>query len=459
MKKSDVLTIKQLIDRDKLKLTEDYFTFLRYPSISSEPEYKAGMIDCANWLVDFLKKIHFDVTLWPTTGHPTIFATHLKAGPDKPTLLIYNHYDVQPVDPIEAWKHPPFSPTAEGDVVYARGAQDNKGQCFYVIQALKFLIERDGTLPINIKLCIDGEEEIGSPGLMGILPKKHKELKADYLAIVDLGLRDSSTPAITMGTRGIMTMDVEMTGSYGDLHSGMLGGIAYNPNHAMIELLASLRDSKGRITIPGFYDDVIDLSSEERALLSLHFDAESFTKETGILPVGGEIDYVPLERTWTRPTLEINGVTGGYSGAGFKTVIPSKASAKISCRLVPNQKPEIIGNLVANHLKKHAPKGVKLSVDVHPGSGCSVRASLDSKIVQASAKAYEIVFQKPCEYIFEGGSIPIAPALATASQSEIVLLGLGLTGDQIHAPNEHFNLSRIYKGIEIITALLERLSS
>lgn len=460
MPKEKKLTIAELIEKNKPQLVKDYFQFLQFPSVSSEPDYKNEVIACADWLVDYLKKMNFDVTLWPTTGHPTIFATHLHAGPEKPTLLIYNHYDVQPVDPLEEWKFPPFEPTIENGLVYARGAQDNKGQCFYVIQALKLLLERDGMLPINIKLCIDGEEEIGSPGLSGLLSGKQKELSADYLAIVDTGIQDPSIPAVTLGARGLVAMDVELASSHGDLHSGTQGGIAFNPNHALIEILASLRDSKGRVTIPGFYSHVVELSKKDRESLSLNFDQQKFIKETGINPIGGEEAYAPLERSWIRPTLEVNGISGGYSGSGFKTVIPSKASAKVSCRLVPDQDPEVMGKLVSDHLKKLADqKGMKMSVHIHAGSGKAVRAPLASKIVQASAKALEEVFQHPCEYIFGGGSIPIAPALAHASQSEIVFLGLGLATDQIHAPNEHFSMDRIEKGIKIIARILEHLAN
>lgn len=454
------MTISQLIGKNKPQIVKDYFTFLSYPSVSSEPEYKNEVLACADWLVSYLKEMQFDVTLWPTTGHPTIFASYLHAGSDKPTLLIYNHYDVQPVDPLEAWRSPPFQPTVDGDSVYARGAQDNKGQCFYVLQALKLLIERDGSLPINVKLCIDGEEEIGSPGLSALLSQKQKELRADFLAIVDTGLQDAAIPAITLGARGLVAMDVELTASHGDLHSGSHGGIAFNPNHALIEILASLRNEEGRVTIPGFYDHVIELSKEERTSLSLDFDPRHFTKETGIVPTGGEQAYAPLERAWIRPTIEVNGIIGGYSGPGFKTVIPSKASAKISCRLVPDQDPTAMGKLVADHLKKLAmEKGMTMSVHIHPGSGKAIRANLSSKIVQASAKAFEEVFNRPCEYILAGGSIPIAPALAQACHSDIVFLGLGLSTDQIHAPNENFSMDRIEKGIKIMARLFELLAS
>lgn len=431
---------------------------LSFPSISSEPQYKSETLQCAQWLMDYLKKMNFEVESWPTTGYPVIFASSMHAGPEKPSLLIYHHYDVQPADPLEEWLSPPFKPHLRNGQIYARGAQDNKGQCFYVLQALKFLQEHRGSLPINIKLCIEGEEEIGSPGLANLLVQKRKQLKADHLAIVDLGLRKATIPAITLGIRGILTLDVEVKGSHTDLHSGSHGGIVQNPIHVLVQLLAGLRDEKGRMTIPHFYQDIAELSKEELSQISFQFNASEYQKETGASPNGGEKEYSTLERAWIRPTLEINGIHGGYTGKGFKTVIPAKAYAKISCRLVPHQQPSKIGQFIASYFKDHAPQGVEVSVHLHPGQGKAVRVSPDSAIVKAFAKAFEDVFELPCEYIFEGASIPIVSELAEVSESETILLGLGLTSDQIHAPNEHFGIDRLKKGILIVARALEILS-
>lgn len=457
-KKSILPKIKELTEKTRDQWQQDYCTFLRYPSISSEPEFKQQVLECANWVVEHLKKIGFEVEIWPTTGHPVIFASHMKAGPEKPTLLIYNHYDVQPTDPFEAWQTPPFEPTLKNGDIYARGAQDNKGQCFYVMQALKQYLEIAGSLPLNIKLCIEGEEEMGSAGLSEIVQKKQKELNADYLAIVDLGLRDPKVPAVTLGIRGLLTMEVEMKGSTVDLHSGTHGGVVTNPIHALVALLASLRNEKGRVTIPGFYDDVVEMPLEERTNMSFTFDHSDYTKITGALATGGEKEFTAWERAWIRPTLEINGINGGYTGTGFKTVIPAVATAKISCRLVPNQDPHIIGELVANHLRQNAPVGMKISVQVRRGSGKAVRTNPNAKVVKAFSKAFEDVFGVPCEYIMEGGSIPIVTELAAASESDVVLVGLGLTTDQVHAPNEHFGLDRIEKGILIMSRAFELLA-
>lgn len=449
--------LRALYKKNESQALRDYFTFLKFKSISTDPEYAGEVFRCADWLFKYLQDIGFKVDLWPTNGYPTLFASHMGAGPDKPTLLIYNHYDVQPVDPLEEWKSPPFEPTVRNGQVYARGAQDNKGQCFYTIQALKALLERDQKLPVNIKLIIEGEEESGSNGLAKILDKHQQELKADYLAIVDVGLRDPNTPSVTLGVRGLVTLDVIVQGSSTDLHSGSHGGLAYNPLHALVDLLAKLRDDSGKITIPNFYKNVGPITEEEKAPLSLKFDLKQYESTYGIPPTGGEKALSPLERNWLRPTLEINGISGGYSGVGFKTVIPAKAQAKISCRLVPNQDPQKIGALVAKYLEENAPLGVKVEVHIHPGGGKAVRAGSSSKIVQAFARAFGEVFRAPCEYIFEGASIPIVTQLASVSQAEVVLVGLGLGDDQIHAPNEHFGLDRVERGFIIMARTLEIL--
>lgn len=449
--------IRQYYVEHEADILKDYFTFLKFKSVSSEPEYKKDLLDCVNWLEKYLKDMGFQTEVWPTKGHPTLFASNLKAGPDKPTLLIYNHYDVQPVDPIDEWITPPFEPIIRDGQVYARGAQDNKGQCFYTLQALKMLLKFEGQLPLNIKLCIEGEEEMGSCGLEGVLQEKKEKLKADYLAVVDVGIPAMNKPAVSLGVRGILTMDVTAECSSCDLHSGSHGGLAYNPIHALIELFGKIRDEKGRIKIPGFYDDVSVLSEEEKTLLALKFDEEEYFKLFGTIPSGGENEFSPQERVWLRPTIEVNGINGGYVGAGFKTVIPAKAIAKVSCRLVPNQDPDHIGRLVSKYLESNAPKGVKIKVSMHGGGGLAVRVKPNSKLVKCFSEAYKEVFNAPCEYILNGGSIPVVTKLAQASESEVIFVGLGLPDDQIHAPNEHFGVDRIEKGCLIIYRALQLL--
>lgn len=434
---------------------QEFFKFLSIPSISSEPRYKGEVRKCALFLYDKLKLLGFETELWETEGHPILFAKspHIEG---KPTLLIYNHYDVQPVDPLELWETPPFSPTIKDGQVYARGAQDNKGQCFYVLEALRNIKETKGAFPLNIKLCIEGEEECGSESLSKIISTKTKELKADILAIIDLGIPNLSTPALTMGTRGLMTFDIEVLNALKDLHSGSHGGLAFNPIHALVKILAEARDEKGQITIPGFYEDVVSSSEEDN--ISFDFNYEQYRKDFGIEPTGGEQSFSPLERNWLRPTLEINGIYGGYTGEGFKTVIPAKASAKISCRLVPHQSPQKIGYLIKDYFENKAPAGTKVAVHIHGEGGEAARSHLETLGVKAFAKAYKEVFGKPCQYIFEGASIPIIPKLAKASGSEPVLLGLGLPTDNIHAPNEHFGIDRLEMGAKIIIKAIHSMS-
>jgi len=445
------------IDSHDSQWLKEYQTFLSFPSISSEPAYQADLLACQAWIMNELKKMNFLVESWPTSGHPVIYA-HYSVSPSLPTLLIYNHYDVQPVDPLDLWLSPPFEPTEREGEIYARGAQDNKGQCFYVLQALKLLIDQTGTLPLNVKLCIEGEEEIGSAGLSKILDQKRKALKADYLAVVDMGLREAHQPALTLGIRGIVTFDVTLEGSKTDLHSGSHGGIVPNPLHALVQLLAGLKDDQGQVTIPHFYSQVKPLSPAEQQHISLDFDSTKYTEQTGAIPVGGEKNFSPLARAWMRPTLEINGLWGGYQGTGFKTVIPAQAHAKLSCRLVAQQKPAQIAELVSNYLKSQAPVGVNVSVIVHPGVGEAVHVSPNSYLVQMFAQALTEVYGRPCEYILAGGSIPVVSQLTQAAGGDMILLGLGLDSDQIHAPNEHFGIDRLKKGMLMMARAMQLLS-
>ncbi len=291
-----------------------------------------------------------------------------------------------------------------------------------------------------------------------MLAQKKKDFQADYLAIIDLGLRRAETPALTLGIRGLITLDVEVQGSQIDLHSGSHGGIVYNPIHALVKLLANLRNDQGDVTVPGFYEDVEDVPLTELSQVSFDFNVDDYEKQTGALATGGEVKYKILERAWIRPTLEINGICGGYTGKGFKTVIPAKAFAKISCRLVPNQNPSQIASLIANYLEEHAPPGMKVTTRKHMGQGKAIRVSPESKIVRAFAHAFEEIYATPCEFILEGASIPIVPELAEACGGETVLLGLGLLTDRIHAPNEHFGIDRLEKGMLVVAQAIEFLA-
>ncbi len=438
------------------ELLDDYLTFLTFKTISADKSLQSEMEKAALWLKEKLEESSLDVEIWQTEGPPVVFAKNLKAGPDKPTILIYNHYDVQPVDPLELWKSPPFTPTIENDLVFARGAQDNKGQCLYTIKAVKEFL-KNNPKNVNIKLIIEGEEESASHELSKLLPQKKEALQADTLAIVDLSLKNEERPAITLGVRGILTCDVVITGSHTDLHSGQHGGIAYNPLHALVEILSHLRDKEGRVMVPHFYDDVIPLKEEERKLLALDFDENEYMALFGAVANGGEKAFSPGERVGARPTLEINGLSGGYSGEGFKTVIPAKAFAKLSCRLVEKQDPKKIGESLKKFLIQLTPPGLGIDIKIHEGCGKAIRANPNSRGALAFKRAFEKVFQKPCESLLQGGSIPIVSELAEISGAEVILLGLGLPGDQIHAPNEHFSISRLKKGFSVIVEALKNL--
>lgn len=451
-------TLQEILQRNEKNAHKEYFTFLSFPSVSSEEIYKKDLLNCQKWLTKYIEEIGLKTEVWKTPVHPVIFASY-EVSPDQPTLLIYNHYDVQPSDPLPLWETPPFEPRVKDGEVYARGAQDNKGQCFYVLQALKTLFLRDGKLPINIKLCIEGEEENGSVGLEAILESKREALKADYLAIVDLGIPSKDTPAITLGVRGIVTMDLEVEGSNVDLHSGSHGGAVFNPIHALVKLLNSLRDEQGKISVPGFYDAIVEMNQSEKEQIDFSFNEEKYRTEFNAEASGGEKTLPAGIRLGLRPTVEINGIWGGYTGDGFKTVIPAKAFAKISCRLVPNQDPMKIGQLVKDFLEKQAPKGLRVKVNIHPGGGPSARSNPSSKVVKAFSKAYSEVFQKPCRFILSGASIPIVTKLSETSGAETVLVGLGLPTDRIHAPNEHFGLDRIEKGTLIMARAIELLAN
>lgn len=456
---SAITSFAQRFAEKRESIIGDYLDFLRFASVSSEPSYQEALHNCLTWLQQQLSALPFQQQVWEVEGrHPTLFATYDGAGPDQPTLLIYNHYDVQPVDPLEEWESPPFEPTIRDGQVYARGAVDDKGQCFYVLEALRALYERDGKFPINIKWCIEGEEEIGSVALSQIMGKKKAELAADYLLVVDVGVRDLQSPSVSLGVRGIVTMEVSCRGSSTDMHSGMVGGVVYNPIHALVEVLSKLRDAKGKVAVPGFYDGVKPVTEEERAVLDLAFDAAEFRKTFAAEATGGEQEFPPMERACLRPTIEVNGIWGGYTGPGFKTVIPATASAKLSCRLVPGQDPANIGQLVSKFLIANTPPGMVITPKVLPGSGAAVRADATSPLVTALSKAYTEVFGKPCTCSLTGGSIPIGAELAAISGAQILLVGVGLSSDKIHAPNEHFGLDRLEMGYLIIARAIELLA-
>jgi acetylornithine deacetylase/succinyl-diaminopimelate desuccinylase-like protein len=455
---TQILTqLKDWYRKNEKKILDDFFTFLRFPSISTDVAYKSDVLNTANWLCQYLKEIGMKAELWQTSGYPVVFATHLTDDPKSPTILLYHHYDVQPVDPLDLWKSPPFEPVLKGNAVFARGASDNKGQCFYTITALKGFLELAKEAKVNIKLFIEGEEESGGVGTFEILEKKKEALKADHLLVVDAGLREAGEPAVTLGVRGILAMQLECKNSKIDLHSGSHGGIALNPNRALVTALAQLWDRKGRVQVPGFYDDVIEPTQEELEEFDMRFDLKKYQESFGVKAFANEQGSSLPQSNLLRPTLELNGIGGGYTGHGFKTVIPSKAIAKISCRLVPNQDPERICDAIAHYLRTQLPEGIELKAEFDHGAK-AFRSSPSAPIVKISARAYEEVLGSSCHYLLCGASIPIVGALTEASGAETALIGMGLDEDDIHAPNEHFGIDRFENGVYLIAEILDRLS-
>ena len=388
------------------------------------------------------------IKVCPTAGYPIVYGEKI-IDPAKPTVLVYGHYDVQPADPLELWHTPPFEPTLRDEKIYARGACDDKGQFYMHVKAFELMMQTD-TLPCNIKFMIEGEEEVGSNNLGLFVEANKQKLKSDVVLISDTSMLSMENPSLETGLRGLSYLEVEVVGPNRDLHSGVYGGAVANPATILCQLIASLHDEHNHITIPGFYDDVLPLSEADRAALNkAPFDLEDYKKDLGVNDVWGEKDYTTLERTGTRPTLEVNGIWGGYTGEGAKTVLPSKASAKISMRLVPNQQSDKITQLFTEHFQKIAPSYVKVKVSAHHG-GEPVVTPTDSVAYRAAQKAISESFGKEPIPTRGGGSIPIVALFEKELGIKTVLMGFGLDSDNLHSPNEKYDLANYYKGIETI---------
>lgn len=444
---------QEYFEKHEKKILEDFFSFLKFQTISADPAHKKDIESCSQWLASFLKEAGCSVEVWKTPINPVVFASHQATSANRPTILIYHHYDVQPVDPLELWKTPPFEPTVIGKDIYARGVSDNKGQCWYGINAVKAFLEIGKKEDLNIKVIIEGEEEVGSEGLFHVLKEKKKFLKADYVAIIDAGVPSLKEPAVTLGFRGIITMDVECSGSNVDLHSGQLGGIAYNPLRGLVEVLAKVWDKDGKVTIDHFYDGITKQDSKELMELDVKPLIDSFELKA----LHHEKGFTSLESNWIRPTFEINGLSGGYSGPGFKTVIPSKACCKISCRLVPGQDPIKVGEYVKHFLQKNIAKGFDLKVELHHG-GEAYRTSARGPFASKIKQAYEDVIGVEAGFILAGGTLPIATKFAEMTGGETIGMGYGFDDDYIHAPNEHFGIDRLKYGFMTVGSLLELLA-
>lgn len=440
---------KKYLHDHKDRFLEELLELLRVPSISARSENKGDMERCARLVQDRLLKAGAGkAEVYPTEGFPIVYAEKIK-DPALKTVLVYGHYDVQPPDPMELWNSGPFEPVIKDGRIYARGSADDKGQFYMHVKALEIMLQTN-SLPVNIKFCIEGEEEIGSPNLARFV-KAHKDLlKADVILISDTAMISLDTPSIDIGVRGLSYIEVEVTGANRDLHSGVYGGAVANPITILARMIASCHDENNRITIPGFYNEVVEVSPAERQKMAqAPFDEAAYKKELGVTALWGEKGYTPTERTGIRPTLELNGIWGGYTGEGSKTVLPSKATAKISARLVPNQSSARITQLLLDYFRSIAPAGVTVKVMEHHG-GEPYITPIDSKAYQAAAAAIKATFGKDPVPVRGGGSIPICSLFEQELGVKIVFMGFGLDSDNLHSPNEKFELANFYKGIETI---------
>ncbi|HTM66879.1 MAG TPA: dipeptidase [Flavipsychrobacter sp.] len=439
----------EYLSGNKQRFLDELLDLLRIPSVSADSKYKGDVARCAEAVKENLLKAGCDeAEICPTDGHPIVYGEK-NIDPAAPTVLVYGHYDVQPADPLELWHSGPFEPVIKDGKIYARGACDDKGQMFMHVKALE-VMNNTKTLSCNVKFMIEGEEEVGSNNLGKFLESNKEKLKADIVLVSDTSMISMEHPSIETGLRGLAYMEVEVTGPDRDLHSGVYGGAVRNPINALCEMIASLHDENNHITIPGFYDNVQNLTDEERkALNAAPFDLEEYKKDLDVKEVWGEKGYTTLERTGIRPTLDVNGIWGGYTGEGAKTVLPSKASAKISMRLVPGQNSEDIAELFTKHMEKIAPSSVKVKVTAHHG-GEPVVTPTDSVAYKAASKAIQTSFGKDPIPTRGGGSIPIVALFESILGLKTVLLGFGLDNDNIHSPNEKFDVANYYKGIETI---------
>ncbi len=446
MPPSTVDRVLQTVDSRRAESLEGLREFLRIPSVSTQPDHKPDLVECAQWLAGQLRSFGLKPEIAPTAGHPVVLARN-DHKPGRPTVLFYGHYDVQPPEPLDLWVSPPFDPTvrkneAGTDAIYARGAVDDKGQVWCHIEAIRAW-QQNGGIPVNITLVLEGEEEIGSKHLGDFIVQRKDDLKADIAVVSDTGQFARGWPAITYGLRGIIGLEVTLTGPDHDLHSGMYGGAVPNPANVLCELLATLHDAHGRVNIPGFYDDVAELTPREREEFArLPFDEREFQKELKLNDLYGETGYTALERRWARPTCDINGLTSGYQGPGGKTIIPSKASAKITMRMVPSQNPDKILAEFKKTLRERCPKGVTIEITGEGGSP-GIVVPIGGRPMELAAKAIERGFGKKPVFIREGGSIPIIALFKQALGLDTLLVGFGLPDDRVHSPNEKFDLDAL----------------
>jgi acetylornithine deacetylase/succinyl-diaminopimelate desuccinylase-like protein len=441
------------------RFLDELKTLLRIPSISTLTEHRSDVQKAAEFIAAELRRIGMEnVEIIPTKGHPLLYADWLHA-PGKPTVLMYAHYDVQPPDPLDEWHTPPFEPTERNGNIYARGAVDDKGQLWMEVKALESLMKaHSGDLPINVKVVFEGEEEVGGESIAAYVRKEKAKLKADFALVCDTELFAPNLPTLCVGLRGLVYTEIEAVGAKTDLHSGMYGGAAPNPLFGLVEILSKLKDAKGKVLIPGFYKGVKPPSKDElKAWKRLPFNEEHYRKtEVGSKVLTGEPGYSVLYRTWARPTLEVHGIPGGFVAPGAKTVIPARASAKVSMRLVPNQDPNDIFKRYAAFVKKNTPRGIDIKIKTYSkGPACVV--GTDNEYIQAATEALHDTFKKETVFIRSGGSIPIVTDFQDVLKIPSVMMGFGLPDDNLHAPNEKFHIPNFHRGIETICLFFEKL--
>lgn len=437
----------------------DLLAFASIPSVSTDPERRGDVRRAAEWLADRLRTAGVPtVEVLETPGHPVVYGEWLGAA-DAPTVLVYGHYDVQPPDPLDRWQSPPFMPTVRGERVYGRGVSDDKGPLLIPVQVAEAFFQTQGKLPLNVKFLFEGEEEVGSPNLAPFVREHAERLRADVVLSADGGMWRADVPTLTVSSRGLAGLELTLRGPGKDLHSGRHGGAVQNPLHALASLIAGLHDERGRVTVDGFYDDVQELDDDERASLhALPFDEDAYRAEVGAPELLGEDGYSTLERLWTRPTLEVNGMWGGYTGEGTKTVLPSEAHAKITCRLVANQDPERVRKAVVRHLEAHLPPGVTLDVRPSDHGARAYRIPADHPALRAARHVLTQVYGQPPLEVGMGGSIPICEVFQRELGLETVFFSFAVGDEDIHAPNEFFRVPRLYEGQQAWARLWQELA-
>lgn len=449
--------VLKTIAADRATALEELKTFLRIPSVSGDPARQGEVRRAATWVAEYLKGIRCRVEVVETPGHPIVYGEWTGA-PGRPTLLMYGHYDVQPEDPVHEWTSPPFEPTIRDGAIYARGAADDKGQVFIHLKAAAAWLKAEGRLPVNLKFLIEGEEEVGSAHLEPFVVERAERLKADAVVISDTAMLAKGVPALCVGLRGIVYCQVDLQGPATDLHSGIFGGSVANPATVLCRILGRLTDERGRVTIPGFYDEVRPLTAAEReAFAALPFDEAAYREALGVSALDGEAGFTTLERRWARPTFEVNGLLAGFTGVGSKTVLPARAMAKVSMRLVPDQDPEKVADAFEATVRRLCPPSVTLSLTRMHGSRPWLMPT-DHPATAAAARALTRGFGRPPVFIREGGSIPIVTTLTERLAAPILLLGFGLPDENAHAPDERLDLDNFHRGIETIAHLYTELT-